>query len=143
MSSYRVVNSTSCGLADEAICLFRTNFDGSGTPLLVSVPGSVNLIGEHVDYHDLPVLPMALQRRIWLAFRGRHDGRVRAVSGGNYGERSFAFSRQLDVGAPGDWVNYLKAAAQAVGSRWRLTRGVDVAITSDLPAAAGLASSSA
>jgi galactokinase len=111
--------------------------------LLLSVPGRVNLIGEHIDYHDLPVLPMAVQRRIWFAFRARPDGRLRAISSGNYGEREFTFATHLEPGAAGDWINYLKAAAQAVSSRWPLRRGVDVAIASDLPAAAGLASSSA
>ena len=44
---------------------------------------------------------------------------------------------------PGDWVNYVKAAAQAVEGRWRLERGIDAAVVSDLPPAAGLSSSSA
>src|SRR5262249_35201700 len=32
--------------------------------MTISVPGRVNLIGEHIDYHNLPVLPMAIQRRV-------------------------------------------------------------------------------
>src|SRR5262249_61512915 len=44
---------------------------------------------------------------------------------------------------PGDWENYLRAAAQVVGQRWGIRCGVDASITSNLPAAAGLSSSSA
>jgi len=109
---------------------------------MLSVPGRVNLIGEHVDYHNLPVLPMALQRRVRIAFRPRPDARIRAVSAG-FGEREFEWTRPLEPCASGDWVNYLKAAAQAVGARWDAQRGIDAAIVSDLPPAAGLSSSTA
>ncbi|MBV9302385.1 MAG: hypothetical protein JOY62_03055 [Acidobacteriaceae bacterium] len=108
----------------------------------VSVPGRVNLIGEHIDYHDLPVLPIAIQRRISIAFRARNDASVHAASSG-YGERQFTLNSQFEPGPPGDWANYLKAAAQAANCRWTLERGIDAAITSDLPPAAGLSSSSA
>ncbi len=116
---------------------------GSGCePSIVSVPGRVNLIGEHVDYHNLPVLPMAIQRRVRIAFRPRADRRIRATSAG-YGEREFEWKAPLTPAAFGDWENYLKAAAQAIDGKWRLERGIDAAIVSDLPPAAGLSSSSA
>jgi galactokinase len=118
-------------------------FGPGPAPSLISIPGRVNLIGEHIDYHDLPVLPMAIQRRIHIAFRARADANVRAVSSGPYGEREFDLSSPLEPGPSGDWLNYLKAAAQTANTRWPLTRGIDAAIASDLPAAAGLASSSA
>lgn len=129
--------------SESALHLFRTRY-GAGAPAsLISVPGRVNLIGEHIDYHDLPVLPMGIQRRIWIAFRARKDSRIRAVSSGPYGEREFVLSAHTERDALGDWVNYLKAAVQALNTRWTLTRGIDAAITSNLPPAAGLSSSSA
>src|SRR5579875_1029990 len=112
-------------------------------PSLVSVPGRVNLIGEHIDYHELGVLPMAIQRRISIVFRARADRGVRAISSDGFGEREFDLAEKLEPGATGDWVNYLKAGALAVSSRWPVAHGIDAAIVSDLPAAAGLASSSA
>ena len=108
----------------------------------VSVPGRINLIGDHIDYHGLPVLPMAIQRHIRLAFRPRQDHEVHALSNSNYGKREFALDGSLHPAASGDWGNYLKAAAQAVRTQWRLSYGVDAEVDSDLPAGAGLSSSS-
>jgi galactokinase len=127
----------------SALSLLNSHFGPGGSASVVSVPGRVNLIGEHIDYHDLPVLPMGIQRRIWIAFRSRSDSHIRAISAGPYGEREFHLPAHADPGLLGDWANYLRAAAHAVNSRWTLTRGIDAAITSNLPPAAGLSSSSA
>lgn len=109
----------------------------------VAVPGRVNLIGEHIDYHGLDVLPMALERRIRVRYRPREDQTIRAVSHNGYGEREFVWTGALKPVDAGDWENYLRAAAAAVASRWGLGRGIDAHVDSDLPAAAGLSSSTA
>ena len=107
----------------------------------ISVPGRVNLIGEHIDYHDLPVLPMAIQRRVSLAYEPRADRLIHASSVG-YPDRSFSLDDAAPL-PPGDWGNYLKAALPMIGHRWTLERGINVSVTSDLSLAAGLSSSSA
>jgi galactokinase len=122
--------------------LLIQRFGAGAAPSVVTVPGRVNLIGEHVDYHNLPVLPMAMQRSIRVAYRVRKDRHIRAASD-VYGDRAFEWTPQLQASAPGDWVNYVKAAAQAVEGKWRLDFGIDAAVVSDLPPAAGLSSSSA
>jgi galactokinase len=109
----------------------------------VSVPGRVNLIGEHIDYHALDVLPMALERRIRVRFQPRGDHAIHAVSHNGYGEREFVWTGALQPVAAGDWENYVRAAAATVAARWGLGRGIDAQVDSDLPAAAGLSSSSA
>ena len=109
----------------------------------VAAPGRVNLIGEHIDYHGLPVLPMALRRSIRVAFRARTDRLIRAASSERYGVREFEWTPGLVPTASGDWENYLRAAAEAVGRKWGVLGGVDADIVSDLPPAAGLSSSSA
>jgi galactokinase len=108
----------------------------------VEVPGRANLIGEHIDYHNLPVLPIALRRSIRMRFSLRSDQVISATSE-NHGSRCFEWTPYLQTAAPGDWENYLRAAAQTVTGRWGVLRGIDASITSDLPAAAGLSSSSA
>ena len=122
--------------------LLAGTFGGAGAVAQVSAPGRVNLIGEHIDYHGLPVLPIAIRRTVRVAFRARPDRQIRAVSAG-YGVRDFVWTADLAPAAAGDWVNYLRAAACAVGRKWGTGRGVDAAIVSDLPPAAGLSSSSA
>ncbi|MGA2270271.1 MAG: galactokinase family protein [Bryobacteraceae bacterium] len=118
-------------------------FGTGGETFVVSAPGRVNLIGEHVDYHGLPVLPIAIPRRIRVVFRARTDRRIRAVSAKEYGLREFEWTPRLAPTTAGDWENYLRAAAQAVSLKWGAGAGVDAAVVSDLPPAAGLSSSSA
>ena len=112
---------------------FREAFGDAGEVRLVAAPGRVNLIGEHVDYHGLPALPMALRNRIRVAFRSRADHRIRAVSQG-FGRREFDWTPLLAPAPAGDWENYVRAAAQAIAHKWGAGKGVDAAIVSDFRA---------
>ncbi len=109
---------------------------------LDAVPGRVNLIGEHIDYHLLPVLPMAIDREVAIAYRTNGFRNVRAISA--FGERRIEVALGSQTpGAAGEWGNYVRAAVEAVCKHWEIDRGLDAAIASDLPVAAGLSSSSA
>jgi galactokinase len=133
---------------------FATIYSESPTHL-VEAPGRINLIGEHIDYCKLPVLPMAIERRVRLFLRPRDDAEVRVTSTAqDYALRTFALSEAIQRYPAGDWGNYVKAAAQVIvrhlamggaggaGSKLPI-RGLDILIDSDLPLAAGLSSSSA
>ncbi len=110
---------------------------------VVAAPGRVNLIGEHIDYHGLPVLPMALDRRIRVEYRRRDDRRLAAMSA-RYGQCDFEWTDDLAPVRAGSWENYVRAAARvARGFLPPDAQGIDAKVTSDLPAAVGLASSSA
>jgi len=110
--------------------------------MYVNVPGRVNLIGEHIDYHNLPVLPMAIQRRIRVDYSNISDGCVRGHSE-KYGTLEVGLGDELKLDSGGAWSNYIKAAVATVRGRWRVTQGIEAKVTSDLPSAAGLSSSSA
>ncbi len=123
---------------------------GAPATILVRAPGRVNLIGEHIDYCGLPVLPMAIEREIRVALRPRDDARIRIASASaGFAPRVFEMEPEIAPSPAGDWVNYVKAAAQAlVGEDGPLgsggpRRGLDGLVHSDLPVAAGLSSSSA
>lgn len=114
----------------------------TGTRGRAAVPGRVNLIGEHIDYHGLAVLPMALGKRVEVEWAAREDGLVRAESEG-FEPREFRLDGPVEPWPSGDWGNYVKAAAAAALGRWRLERGADLGVRSTLPVAAGLSSSTA
>lgn len=107
-------------------------------------PGRVNLIGEHTDYNGLPVLPMALDREIVLRYTSRTDRRVVLTNlDDRFPPLEFSLGDQIERDADGEWGNYPRAAAQAL---WRETgplTGLEGEITSTLPVASGLSSSSA
>ena len=130
---------------------------------VASVPGRVNLIGEHIDYCGLPVLPIAIDRHVKLTFRMREDGLSRiGNTSASYPEVEFVL-RGGPVGSPegsprgplltrpspgalnGLWARYCIAPAKELAGAWSrdLTRGIDGLVSSDLPVAAGLSSSSA
>ena len=121
---------------------------------LVQAPGRLNLVGEHIDYCGLSVLPMAIQRRVRLLARPRDDAEVRVASSAwDYELRTFELAEAIPRYPAGDWGNYVKAAAQAMVHHLASgpgdhpsgvpLRGFDGLIDSDLPLAAGLSSSSA
>ncbi len=111
---------------------------------LVRAPGRVNVIGEHTDYNDLPVLPIALQREVRVLLAPRDDARVRLCNvDARYGPREFECSAEIAPFEQGDWGNYAKAAVQLFARELRARRGFDALVASTLPPAAGLSSSSA
>jgi galactokinase len=126
---------------DAAVAAFRREYGAEPTHV-ARAPGRVNLIGEHIDYNGLSVLPMALQREVAVALRPRSDAHVR-IGSTTHGERAFDLATDIEPYGTGDWGNYAKAAAQALVCEVGLRTGIDATIHSTVPAAAGLSSSSA
>ena len=62
-------------LQDKVINAFKYHFNGP-PEFLIRAPGRVNIIGEHTDYNDGYVLPMAIDRAVWLALHPREDEQV-------------------------------------------------------------------
>jgi galactokinase len=133
---------------------FQEHFPEHAPSLLSRAPGRVNLIGEHTDYNGLPVLPMALRQEIRLLLAPRQDHRVHVTNvEEEFGRREFAISSNITPSPAGDWANYLKAPCQALARRFRTggdtagstreLRGFDAVVSSTLPVASGLSSSSA
>ena len=105
-------------------------------------PGRVNLIGEHTDYNEGFVLPVAIDRETLVAARPREDRRVRVHSVNEAEGAEF----DLDVPGPvrrGVWLDYVEGVARALERRGVRLRGADLAVLSDVPVGAGLSSSAA
>jgi galactokinase len=108
-------------------------------------PGRVNLIGEHIDYNGLPVLPIAIDRDIRVDFRVVDDPVVRLDSpSARFAPFAFQLKRPIEAAARGDWSNYVRAAARGLLEHGvELERGIAGTVTGDVPTASGLSSSSA
>ena len=123
--------------------LFSSLFGGQPTHI-ARAPGRVNLIGEHIDYSELSVLPMAIQHEAQLAFRLREDGMVRITNTDpEFAPVEFEINPAITPGGSGEWCNYVQAPANEMARRFAIWRGVEGVFSSDIPVAAGLASSSA
>lgn len=114
---------------------------------LVWAPGRINLIGDHTDYNGLPVFPMAIRRHVVLLFRGRADDRVRIQNHDpDFPTRNFPADLWIPPAEGADWSNYIRAGVQTVARRisdGEPVQGWEGVVTSNLPQAAGLSSSSA
>lgn len=108
---------------------------------VVRAPGRVNLIGEHTDYNDGFVLPMAIDRAVWIALRPRGDRSV-AVYSLDYQEQGQFSLGKLERGKPG-WIEYLKGTAWSLQAAGHATTGWEGVLAGDVPLGAGLSSSAA
>jgi len=122
----------------QAIALFRAAF-GSAPTSAASAPGRVNLIGDHTDYNGGPVLPLATLERTtavagpgeagWLGLVSTRDGQVERI--------------RWDGPLPTGWSGYVVGVMRELAGRGMAPPGACLALTSDVPIGAGLASSAA
>ncbi|MGD8806719.1 MAG: galactokinase [Chloroflexota bacterium] len=114
-----------------------------GTPpsFLVRSPGRVNLIGEHTDYNDGFVLPMAIDRAVWIALRPRPDGQVfvHSLDFDQAGQFDLSSFRHAGEG----WLEYIKGTAWALQEAGYSLAGWEGVFAGDIPIGAGLSSSAA
>ena len=114
---------------------------GEPPTFVVRAPGRVNLIGEHTDYNDGFVMPMAINRAVWLALRPRTDGVVSVQSLEMDDPAEFEIA---NLGEPGEgWAEYLKGVTWALLEDGFELSGFEGVISSDVPVGAGLSSSAA
>ncbi len=124
--------------AERARRAFAEEF-GEAPSLLATAPGRVNLIGEHTDYNDGFVLPIALPLATAIAARPRDDQRVRVTSQG-FGGSEFAVTDE-PVTEQG-WARYIAGMGSVLAAGGPIA-GWDGAIATDIPHGASLSSSAA
>jgi galactokinase len=127
-------------LQDRVTREFRRRFDALPA-FVVRAPGRVNLIGEHTDYNDGFVLPMAIDRAVWVALRPRGDRRVVGHSLDLHQTVEFSVEGIWDKGT--GWGEYLKGVAWALQEAGYTLQGWEGVVTGDVPIGAGLSSSAA
>lgn len=114
----------------------------------IKSPGRVNLMGEHVDYNQGIVLPIAIDRYVSLAVRPRSDAlvSVRSLDMGQQVEFSLEdLDRRVDTtGSPLPcWALYPAGVAWSLKAEGLMVQGLDAVLVSDVPMGAGLSSSAA
>ncbi len=113
---------------------------GSPPGAIVRAPGRVNLIGEHTDYNDGFVLPMAIDRAIWIALRPRPDRHV-TIHSLDFNETAEFDLDRLEKQS--GWIEYLKGVAWALQADAHRLVGFEGVVAGDVPIGAGLSSSAA
>ncbi|MBT3336882.1 MAG: galactokinase [Anaerolineae bacterium] len=119
--------------------LFQREFSTFPT-FIVRAPGRVNLLGEHTDYNDGFVLPMAIEHAVWIALRPREDRQVH-IYAQNFDEKIIFSLDSLEKNA--GWGEYLKGVAHALQKASFLLKGWDGVMFGNVPVGAGLSSSAA
>jgi galactokinase len=111
-------------------------------PRIYRAPGRVNLIGEHTDYNDGFVMPLAIDFSTWLAIAPRADRKIVSRS------ENFSESVEFDLDEPnpqsrGHWSDYCRGVAVMLERAGHRLRGADILLRSEVPVGAGLSSSAA
>ena len=114
--------------------------DYRGDPVWITrSPGRVNIIGEHTDYNDGFVLPMAINYATWVALQPREDRQVR-ITALDMGEKLNFSLDQFDRGL-GGWREYITGVAWALSEAGYHLNGWDGVVSGNVPIGAGLSSS--
>ena len=107
---------------------------------VVRAPGRVNLIGEHTDYNDGFVLPIAIDRQTLAALAPREDSRVVFASMQLDGRAEIDLAGAIEKGQPA-WANYCRGVAAGLREAGAKLAGADILFSSDVPIGGGLSSS--
>ena len=118
---------------------FKSTF-GDEPRMFVQAPGRVNIIGEHPDYNDGFVLPMAIDRYVRVAFRPRSDDQIKLHSLEFDSVVDFSFN---NFNHTLDWQDYVKSIAWVLKINNYTLKGWEGILSSNIPIGAGLGSSAA
>src|SRR5580704_831130 len=109
---------------------------------IAAAPGRVNVIGEHTDYNDGFVLPMAIDRYTVIAAAPSANGassvQLRSTLGN--GAASIDLRQRLNPAAKGTWSNYPLGVIAGFETRGAKLSGFDALIHSSVPLGSGLSS---
>jgi galactokinase len=113
-------------------------------PVLESkAPGRVNLIGEHTDYNDGFVLPIAIQYAVTILASPRADDEIHLYSADFNDSTSFPISERINHDEKHPWSNYQRGIVDQFQKRSEKISGANLLIQGNVPIASGLSSSAA
>jgi galactokinase len=112
------------------------------TPSIFVAPGRVNLIGEHTDYAEGFVMPVAIDKATLAAISPRGDGKI-VIYAENYGEEATFSAAALPGQASKSWSDYPIGVAVLLAGEGYSIPGFSLSIWGDVPLGSGLSSSAA
>lgn len=124
---------------EKASKIFKEKF-GKEPEIIVRAPGRVNLIGEHTDYNDGFVMPMAIERSIWIALQARKDNLVKIYSANKNNWAEFKLDNIIKALG---WLEYIKGVAHYLQTAGYSLSSWEGVVYGDIPSGAGLSSSAA
>ncbi|MBM3261889.1 MAG: galactokinase [candidate division Zixibacteria bacterium] len=114
---------------------------GQGQDIRVfRAPGRVNLIGEHTDYNDGFVLPIAIDRDTTIAATPRKDGLIR-LHALDFDETVVFDTHRMEPRINTGWGRYPYGVAAVLAREHVALRGCDGVVQGTVPIGAGLSSS--
>ncbi|MGE5605543.1 MAG: galactokinase [Bacteroidota bacterium] len=122
---------------------FNKVFGNVDPQIIARAPGRVNLIGEHTDYNEGFVFPMALGFQILTAARQRGDRLVRIHSLDYQKTVEFSLDDPIGYDAENRWSNYPRGVFSVLLEQGIKLSGMDLAFAGDIPQGSGLSSSAA
>lgn len=125
-------------IRDRVIQEYQSRF-GVAPQYIARAPGRVNLIGEHTDYNEGFVLPMALDRATWIAFSPVSDRRVTVHALDKDAHYSFPLA-EFENNQSG-WAEYVKGIGWVLKAAGYNLQGWQGVMAGDVPIGAGLSSS--
>jgi galactokinase len=109
---------------------------------IVAAPGRVNVIGEHVDYNDGFVLPMAIERYAVMAADSAASPDISVYDTHFKESATIPLAAPVVKGAP-KWSNYIRGVIAGFQNRGVKIPALDIAFMSTVPLGGGLSSSAA
>jgi galactokinase len=127
-------------MQNKVTSAFEARF-GHPPEIVVRAPGRVNLMGEHTDYNDGYVLPVALDRAAWIAAApiAKPEASIYAIDL----EGGVIFSLEDIPPSDGSWADYPRGVVWALKEQQLKLEGIEAVLTSNVPVGSGLSSSAA
>ena len=130
-------------LFERALRSLPCDFQGAGTLLSYFVPGRIEVLGKHTDYAGGRSLLCTVEKGFCLVVRPRQDAQVRVINARSQASCSLSLNPEMPAAGP-HWASYPGTVVRRLARNFPAARrGADIAFISDLPAAAGMSSSSA